>query len=227
MAQAPRNAWGFQSADSPAWDAAPDATLGTLPESVGRAKNRLLLREPALREPPPDWDEPDIYDYGALSILVCQHDYLVDWFVRNKLPAELKLVVLSESGYPSYLVPVVTGLLQAHPDLPIYLLYDASSHGQNMASRLSARGPLPLEGHPVFHLGIDQMDMNNLPGRSLLPTEQALESLAVDTIPYRSLVELISVAIASTPPQTLAAVWQERLAGRDEYAYIIEDSDFG
>ncbi len=186
-----------------------------------------LLRKPELQEPPPDWDEPDIYDYGALGILVCQHDPLVDWFVLNKLPAELKLVVLSESGYPSYLLPIVTRLLQTHPDLPLYLLHDGSSHGQNMPDRLSVRGQLPLEGHPVFGLGIDPAETGDLPGRSLLPTQQSLEWQAVDTIPYRSLIDLMVEAIASTPPQTLASVWQARQAKRNESEYIIDVSDFG
>lgn len=186
-----------------------------------------LLHGPTLQQPPPNWDEPDIYDYGALGVLVCQHDPLVDWFVLNKLPAELKLVVLSERGYPSYLLPIVTRLLQTHSNLPLYLLHDGSSHGQNMLARLSVRDQLPLEGHPVCRLGIDLADIDDLPGRSLLPTDQSLERQAVDTIPYRSLVDLMAAAIASTPPQTLAAIWRARQTSRDDYEYLIEVSDFG
>ena len=187
-----------------------------------------LLGEPALQQPPPAWDEPDIYDYGALGVLLCQHDYLVDWFVLNKLPAELKLIVLSERGYPSYLLPVVTRLLQEEPELPFYLLHDASANGKLHVARLRDSGRFPLEARPVSSLGIDPADTETLPGRSMLPSDDLVERQAIDTIPYRSLVGLIAEAIATTPPQTLAAIWREkRMAQHAEDVFIIGDSDFG
>ena len=190
-----------------------------------------LTDEAALQQPPPAWDEPDIYDYGALGVLVCQHDHLVDWFVLNKLPAELKLIVLSERGYPDYLLPVVTRLLQDDPELPVYLLHDAAANGKLRAAHFRDSGLLPLEERPVYSLGIDPDETEDLPGRSLLPLDASAERQAVDTIPYRSLVELMAEAIASAPPRSLAEVWQARRMAHDDagdfFVMGIGDSDFG
>ena len=37
-----------------------------------------MLTTAQLGTPPPDWPEPDIYDYGVERILIVEHDILVD-----------------------------------------------------------------------------------------------------------------------------------------------------
>ena len=77
-----------------------------------------LLDEPSLHETPPEWTEPDIYDYGVERLLVVEHDLMVDLFVRNNQHAEQRMLVIAESGYPEYLLPHVRRLLEENPALP-------------------------------------------------------------------------------------------------------------
>ncbi len=187
-----------------------------------------LLPDNALQAPPPDWEEPDIYDYGALGLLLCQDIDIADWFVLNHLPANLKLVILSENGYPAYLVPVVIRLLADHPELPIYLLHDGSQAGEQMAARLQTTSPIPLDGHPIFSLGIAPDELTQLPSRQVFPKNELQAKQALDSIPYLELVELITEAISTTPPQSLSTVWISRRgrAGRSGLT-AADDGDFG
>lgn len=88
-----------------------------------------LLRQPTLHTPPPEWDEADIYDYGVERLLLVEHDLLVDLFVLNGFHAQQRTLVLSLSGYPTYLLPMAKRCLHDNPQLPVYLLHDATSRG--------------------------------------------------------------------------------------------------
>ena len=121
-----------------------------------------LLQEPSLHEPPPEWDEPDIYDYGVERILIVERDILVDMFVKNGLHAEQRMLVVAESGYPDYLVPVAERLLNERKDLPVFLLHDATLHGIEMEERVLESGILPIAGHPLTDLGMFPKDFRKL-----------------------------------------------------------------
>ncbi|MEM7475830.1 MAG: hypothetical protein AAF483_12635 [Planctomycetota bacterium] len=112
-----------------------------------------LIQQPSLHQPPPQWSEQDIYDYGVERILIVQHDLLVDLFVRNGLHAEQRALVISESGYPSYLMAVTKRLLEERPDLPVFAFHDADAQGQAMMQRLFSMD-LPLKGRPITDLGM-------------------------------------------------------------------------
>ncbi len=196
-------------------------------EDAGQPLTHLVPHN-ALQAPPPDWEEPDIYDYGALGLILCQHNDIVDWLVLNKLPADLKLVVLSEHGYPAYLTPIVTRLLQDHPDLPIYLLHHGSPTGTQMAERLQTASPVPLDDHPIFTLGIASDDVDRLPSRHVLPSTDSRAQQALDSIPYKELVTLMAEAISSTPPKSLAGVWLlRRTQPSGRILTVLDDGDFG
>ena len=51
-----------------------------------------MIETPRLGTPPPEFEEPDLYDYGVERILVVQHDLLVDLFVLNGLHAEQRML---------------------------------------------------------------------------------------------------------------------------------------
>lgn len=141
-----------------------------------------LLEEPSLHEPPPDWTEPDIYDYGVERILIVEREILVDLFVKNGIHAEQRMLVISESGYPSYLVPVAQKLIEERSDLPVYLLHDATSHGSAMAKRIQAGNLLPLGEHPVTDLGLFSSDFKNLKRTKLFNVDNEARALPVDAL---------------------------------------------
>lgn len=116
-----------------------------------------LLSTPQLTEAPTAQSEPDIYDYGASKLLICQHDIQVDWLVMNKFHSQNGIVVIAESGYPHYLTERVTHLIENNPDLEIYLLHNTGQQGENMINRLqSPQSIWNLSQHRCVDLGMTE-----------------------------------------------------------------------
>lgn len=152
-------------------------------KSHGRSIDKLLS-EPSLHEPPPEWTEPDIYDYGVERVLIVERDILVDLFVRNGFHAEQRTLVLSESGYPSYLVPVARKLIEERSDLPVFLLHDATAHGAAMENRIRAGDLLPLRDHPVTDVGLFPADFQRVKHTKTYAADNKERDLPVDALTF-------------------------------------------
>lgn len=159
-----------------------------------------LLTEPGLHTPPPEWDETDIYDYGVERILIVERDILVDLFVRNGLHAQERMLVLSESGYPDYLIPIAQRCLHDNPEVPVYLLHDAARGGPTMRRRLQVADVLPLEGHPLLDLGLFPDDVKRMPNLKVLQPHKRDFAVPVDVLLYAT----IGAGIAQAMAQNLA-----------------------
>ncbi len=141
-----------------------------------------LITEPSLHEPPPEWSEPDIYDYGVERILIVERDILVDLLVKNGVHAEQRMLVLAESGYPKYLLPVAQRLLTEQPQVPIFLLHDATTHGVAMNDRIAGNKMLPLAGHTITDLGMFPTDFQKLKRTSRFDSGNKQRELPVDAM---------------------------------------------
>ncbi|WP_425394977.1 hypothetical protein [Aeoliella sp.] len=175
----------------------------------GKPIPRLLLH-PSLQEPPPEWDEPDIYDYGVESILIVEHDLLVDLLVKNGFHASQRCLIVSETGYPGYIASRITELLHERPDLPIYLLHDSTRKGERMIERIDQQ--LRLPHHREFiDLGLFLEDVKRI--KRLRPMLSARDdyAIALDYIGYGMLVGGLSQALDEQ--LTLAAVLDAQAAG--------------
>jgi hypothetical protein len=141
-----------------------------------------LITKPSLHQPPPEWSEPDIYDYGVQRILIVERDILVDLFVKNSVHANLQMLVLSESGYPEYLLPIATQLLTDQPDLPVFLLHDATAHGTQMRERVLAGRMLPLNEDHVTDLGMFPEDFQKMKRTREFDPDNEARALPVDAM---------------------------------------------
>jgi len=113
-----------------------------------------MLVKAALHQPPPDFTEPDIYDYGVESILVVDRDILVDVFVKNGFHAQQHVLVISINRYPAYLLAEARKALDANPRL---------TSGKNTRMSSNLHGQLPrdavrnmkryLSGQKIFFHG--------------------------------------------------------------------------
>ncbi|MAE65235.1 MAG: hypothetical protein CMJ18_13270 [Phycisphaeraceae bacterium] len=153
-----------------------------------------MIVQPSLGDPPPQWQEPDIYDYGVEKIVLVDRDLTVDLLVLNNLHAEQKALILSEHGYPPYLVERATGVLRENAEIPVYLLHDAASTGPPMAERLGASTLLPIEGHPVIDLGLSPDDVRKLPQLRHARRREEEAVTPVDFIPVGALLAVMAVS---------------------------------
>ncbi len=159
-----------------------------------------LLTKPSLHQPPPDWAEKDIYDYGVEKILIVDQDLYVDSFVLNGFYAQARALILSVSGYPSYLAPRANRILQEHPDTPVFLLHDATPEGMGLEPRLRAAAWLDLKNITVVDLGLTPSDIKRIRGlRHLKPAKDEYR-LPLDMIAYPMLAAGMVDALALGVP---------------------------
>lgn len=181
-------------------------------KTAGRSLDHLLL-QPTLQTPPPEWDEDDIYDYGVERILIVEHNLLVDLFVLNEFHAQERTLVLSQNGYPSYLIPIAERCLQENPELPVYLLHDATPRGRSMASRLQNGEKLPLQGHPILDLGIMPDDVKRMRGQRALQPRRSQYATPIDYVVFASLSAMVvqgmveNLAFADLLLQSHSGIW--------------------
>jgi hypothetical protein len=152
-------------------------------ERAGRPIARLL-RAPSLDRPPQPYREDDIYDYGVERLIIVDQDLIVDLFVKNNLHAEQRALVLSERGYPTYLLPHAQRLLAERPDLPVILFHDSTQQGAAMAGRLQSSSIFPLGGRRLVDAGLFPNDVPKIASiRSTIPSARG-NAVPADFLPF-------------------------------------------
>jgi hypothetical protein len=132
-------------------------------ESKKGALPKLLRPVDALKAPPPEWNEDDLYDYGVESILIVDRNIVVDQLVLNGHHAANRMLVVSEEGYPSYIVPHVKRILAEQPTIPVRVLHGVSRLGETMAERVKRSEKFCLQNHDILDLGLSCDQLARLP----------------------------------------------------------------
>ena len=122
-------------------------------------------------------------------MLIVDRELTVDLLVKNGFHAEQRALVIAESGYPEYLLPVAEKVLRENTDLPVFLLHDAGSVGEAMEGRLKSPGfVLPIAGHPLIDLGLSRADARKLPQLRAVRRGSLGEVVPIDMIAMSGLV---------------------------------------
>ena len=172
---------------------------------------RMLLK-PALREPPPEFSEQDLYDYGVERIFIVNRPLLVDLLVRNNFHAEQRALVFCRNGYPSYIADQAKKILEQSPDLPVFLLHDANDDGLTMADRIT----VPVQ--TVVDLGVTPGQIKELRVLSPLQLEHKEYRAFLDVIPHATLSALCTAAIADDVGfEQVLQTWTEGESVIDNY----------
>jgi hypothetical protein len=177
---------------------------------------RRLLQEPTLHQPPPKWSEPDIYKYGVERLLIVQRPLLVDLMVKNGLHAELRALVVSEDGYPSYIHQHAVELAHRREDLPVFLLHDATPYGIRMRIRLQDSADWSFAANRLIDVGAFPADFSAL-GLPAVRGGPDGYKLPIDTLSNHRLASLVSAALLGG--STLAQAIDERKTQEDREGY--------
>jgi len=170
-----------------------------------RGKLKGSITESGLHEPPPQYAEADIYDYGVERLFIVERRLLVDLFVRNGLHAQERALILSTDGYPEYLMPVAQKILAESPELPVFFAHDAGS-----GSGTWPPVAMPwLDGHAQIDIGLQHEDVGRLACLKFTRRPQ-LALIPLDMIPYQTLTTMLSMAFTYRVP--LSILLDERAA---------------
>ncbi len=179
-----------------------------------------MIFKPGPHTPPEEWGESDIYEYEVERILIVQRDILVDLMVRNNQHAEHRMLVISETGHPAYMVPHVVRLLNERDDLTTFLLHDADAIGAGLKKRVKKLRWLPLKPHPVIDMGFFPDDFTKLKHTRNYENRQRERTLPADALMLGALVTGMSACFASH------STFAEELSREVENS-ITSSSDFG
>ena len=130
-------------------------------------------------------------------LILCEREVLVDWLVLNGFHAEQRALVMAESGYPHYLLPMANEALQRNPRLPVFLLHDSTRQGVGMAKRVQDSECFALAQHPVTDLGLLRSDVEKLKRLWAIRPERQDYEIPVDSIPLRKLSVGLAGAMAA------------------------------
>ncbi|MCA9138010.1 MAG: hypothetical protein KDB00_14660 [Planctomycetales bacterium] len=180
-----------------------------------------LITTPSLGQPPPQSDEPDLYDYGVRRLLIVERDELVDLFVLNNVHAEQAMLVISVNGYPNYLISHARRVLEEQPDLPIHLLHDAIGSKEAMLSELGKLN-LPLQGHEVIDLGFSADDFKRMKRTRNIDRRNRRRTLPVDVLALPFLSTGLAACFANQ--MTMSGLLEEYTR---EQAVASSSSNFG
>jgi hypothetical protein len=163
-------------------------------------KIEKLIEKPDLHDPPPEWKESDIYDYGVERILVVQHDIMVDVLVKNGFHAQERTVVISSEGYPGYLMPHIKRLFETNLSLKVFVMHDTMDDRESRQFIEQVKYRFPLKGREIIDMGLFPENHNLILKGIKAKPEDAAAKLTVDSIPYPFLSKVLALSLVQAVP---------------------------
>ncbi len=152
-----------------------------------------LIQEPGMHDAPASFPEDDLYDYGVEAVLIVDQDIYVDLFVRNKCHIEAKVVVISQNGYPNYLVKKVQRILDENEQAKIYYIHDTTTDFAAMQQAVRSFLTVPSTAEEN-DLGLFQEDIKNI---SFLRGLKLDKEFCVDYLPPSKLGPCLTSSITT------------------------------
>jgi hypothetical protein len=152
-----------------------------------------LIAEPMLDgSAPPEYPEPDLFDYGAERILVVDDAILVDLLVRNGVHTDARAIIVAATGYPSQVVERAASLIQHRPAVPIHLLH---ASGLDVAAMVSTtRALLAAPDATPKDVGLSSQAARKI---GAIRWARRLASVPVDVLPHRWLTRGLVEALTT------------------------------
>jgi hypothetical protein len=104
----------------------------------------------------------EIFQHAPEGILIVERDDIAEMLILNRFYFENKALVVSENKYPKPMFEAYRQFLDQHPDIPVVIIHDASTHGSGMRRRLMNDKQWHLEGKNVKDLGLLPQDVDRM-----------------------------------------------------------------
>ena len=178
----------------------------------------LLVEGPALSDPPA-MSEDRQYDHGVERMLIVDRDELVDMFVKSGYHATNRCLVVSMSGYPSYLQDRAQQVID-ETTRPVYLLHGTRMTGDEMVESST----FELSRSRVTDLGLTWAMVARHAGLRQVVEAGAVE-VEVDHLLPMELMGAVGLCMDRNAP--LSAVTDETARPEDDYGMFLLVDAFG
>jgi hypothetical protein len=212
--------------------AAGSSNLGATLEAVrawqyaGKDLGPILLR-PRLTSSVRDeqWPEPDLFDYGAEGVLVVDDPILVDLLVLNHVHTTSKIAIVDgATGTPDRVVCALRPLVEARPDLPIFLLH-GSRAGAGSDLERQAREMLAAADNPVTDIGLPVDASRRIVA---LRWARRMKNVPADLLTHQWLTDGVAAAVVNRASFVAMLDARKRGAQNDDWVPLGDpDGDFG
>ena len=141
---------------------------------------------------------PDPLDIEHLIIV--DRNPLVDLLVLNDFAKHSRSLIISQSGYPNYVIPIAKELLAKRKALTVYLLHDSTQNRIAMKRNVAEFTLLPTAGHPMFNLGLEPAQVVYMKHLSPIQPARTKYGIPLDSIPYAVLETALMYSITRGVP---------------------------
>ncbi len=200
---------GLVSYGTRVWRPPPRSVLDELPEQMKAAGHPIkrLISKPLF-----EFREEESYTSHLPNsseierIVITDRNILVDLLVLNNFPKRARALVVSQTGYPNFVIPIAKEMLEKRKSLAVYLLHDSTESRLTMKRNLTDTEMLPLHGHQLFNLGIDPEQVYYM--KQLTPLQPARSNYHIpfDSIPYSVIATTLNYSMSNTVPLLTAMV---------------------
>ncbi|MDG1478450.1 MAG: hypothetical protein P8R54_02620 [Myxococcota bacterium] len=177
-----------------------------------------LILEPSLGVKPSEVDDPQ-FDHGVERVLIVDRDDLVDFFVRSGFHAEHRCLVVSMTGYPTYLKSRAQRVI-ADTDRPVFLLHGTIISGAKMVED----GVFDVPAGRATDLGLSWAMVARHAGLRRF-AESGAREIAVDHLLPMELIGAVALCMDRNAP--LVAVTDTASRPEDDYGMFLLVDAFG
>lgn len=191
--------------------------------------DRLVEEKQWLQSEPTTFDS-EILDYAPERILIVERDDMAYMLLMNRFHFENKTLVLSAEKRPENAFKAFQAFRKQHPQIPIFLIHDASEKGGRLKEKLIADKAWHLTDENIQDLGLFPQDVERLKNPVIFPeaepdagTDKIDQEfmMPADVAPSRAIMGAMAIAVVSGFPllseQLLAE--QQRHTDGDVYDF--------
>lgn len=113
--------------------------------------------------------DKEILKYAPERMLIVERDDIADMLLMNNFAADNKTLVVSAQGYPKRAFLAFKHFAKKNPDLPVYVMHDASKAGVQLKTRLQMDPAWGLQNRDIQDLGLFPDDVKRLEQPIWLP----------------------------------------------------------
>ncbi|NOQ35273.1 MAG: hypothetical protein GQ569_05185 [Methylococcaceae bacterium] len=156
-------------------------------------KSDKFIDKTTLHNPPPKWNENDIYHYGVEKVIILDNDLSVDLWIKNNEHVNQKALILASSGYPNYLIGQLRTILAQQTDIEIFSLHGLRTTLHREAMRFQKASDINLENYNFIDLGFSKKQIQK--SKLLNHTYRTQNyDIPLDMLPYASGINMLAWA---------------------------------